>query len=95
MMRRIIALITTVTMSVAAYAQALPVVTGTVTKIDAAQGKITIRHEEIPNLDMGNMTMVFKAANPDLLTQVKVGEAIRFTADRVNGQITVVSIMKR
>jgi Cu/Ag efflux protein CusF len=30
-----------------------------------------------------------------MLKQVKVGEAIRFTADRVNGQITVVSIVKR
>ena len=82
-------------LSAAAFAQTLPLVNGTVTKIDASQGKLTIRHDPISNLDMGNMTMVFKAASPDMLTQVKVGEAIRFTADRVNGQITVVSIAKR
>jgi Cu(I)/Ag(I) efflux system protein CusF len=95
MMKKAVTLITGIVMSVAAHAQALPVINGTVTKIDAAQGKMTIRHEEIPNLDMGVMTMVFKAASPEMLTQVKVGESIRFTADRVKGQITVVSIVKR
>ena len=94
-MKKAVTLITGIVMSVAAHAQALPVINGTVTKIDTAQGKMTIRHEEIPNLDMGVMTMVFKAASPEMLTQVKVGEPIRFTADRVNGQITVVSIVKR
>ena len=72
----------------------MPVVNGTVTKIDTGQGKVTIRHDPIPNLDMGDMTMVFRAGSPDMLQQVKVGETIRFTADRINGQITVVSIVK-
>jgi len=94
-MRKTAIFLTALVLSASALAQTLPVVTGTVTKIDAGQGKMTIKHDPIPNLDMGQMTMVFKAADPDMLKQVKVGEAIRFTADRVNGQITVVSIVKR
>jgi len=94
-MRKIATAIAVVMVSASAYAQSLPTVSGTVTKIDAGQGKMTIKHDPIPNLDMGNMTMVFKAGDPDMLKQVKVGQVIRFTADRVNGQITIVSIVKR
>jgi Cu(I)/Ag(I) efflux system protein CusF len=77
-----------------ANAQSTPKVGGTVTKIDASADKITIKHEPIPNLDMADMTMVFKAADKAMLKQVKVGDKIQFTADRVNGQITVTSIAK-
>lgn len=94
-MKKIAVTFAAMIVSASAYAQNLPVVGGTVTKIDAGQGKMTIKHDPIPNLDMGNMTMVFKAGDPDMLKQVKVGQVIRFTADRVNGQITIVSIVKR
>jgi Cu(I)/Ag(I) efflux system protein CusF len=94
-MRKIIIFLASIILSANALAQTLPVVNGTVTKIDAAQSKITIKHDAIPNLDMGNMTMVFKAGSSDMLKKVNVGEAIQFTADRVNGQLTVVSITKR
>lgn len=76
-----------------AYAQALPVA-GTVTKIDEAAGKITLRHGPIKKLDMDGMTMVFKAKTPDMLKQVKVGDKVMFDADRVNGQMTVTGIQK-
>ena len=39
----------------------LPVISGEVRKVKPKSGKITIRHEEIPNLDMPGMTMVFRA----------------------------------
>ena len=77
-----------------ALAQSVPQVAGTVTKIDASAEKITIRHAPIPNLDMGEMTMVFKAASPDLLKLVKPGDKISFTAERVNGQLSVTAISK-
>jgi Cu/Ag efflux protein CusF len=32
---------------------------GEITRVDARTGKLTIRHEEIKNLDMPPMTMVF------------------------------------
>jgi Cu/Ag efflux protein CusF len=53
-----------------------------------------MRHAPIPNLDMGEMTMVFKAASPDLLKLVKPGDKISFTAERVNGQLSVTAISK-
>ncbi|MFC4172863.1 copper-binding protein [Microvirga sp. GCM10011540] len=72
----------------------LPMVTGTVEKVDAAQGKVTIDHGPIPNLNMDAMTMVFRSQDPALLKGVKAGDRIRFQADRVNGQISVVRIQK-
>ena len=77
-----------------AAAQNLPMVSGTVEKVDAAESKITIDHGPIPNLDMDPMTMVFRAQDPAILKGVKPRDKIRFTADRVNGQITVTKIQK-
>ncbi len=54
----------------------------------ASAGKITIAHDAIPNLQMDAMTMVFKAADPVMVKDVKPGDAIQFTADKVNGQLT-------
>ena len=42
-------------------------VSGTVEKVDAAAGKITIDHGAIPNLNMDAMTMVFRAQDPAML----------------------------
>jgi Cu/Ag efflux protein CusF len=69
-----------------------PAVDGEVTKINESAGKITIKHGPIPNLDMDSMTMVFRVMEPDMLKQVKVGDKIKFDADRVNGAITVTQI---
>ncbi len=67
-------------------------VDGEVTKIDAAAGRITLRHGPIKNLDMDSMTMVFRVQDPTMLKQLKVGAKVKFEADRVNGQITVTRI---
>ena len=68
---------------------------GQVTKIDESAGKITIKHGPLKKLDMeGGMTMVFKAQDPAMLKQVKVGDKVKFEADRVDGQITVTKIQK-
>src|SRR5262245_53904356 len=68
---------------------------GQVTKIDAAAGKTTLKHGPIKKLDMDEgMTMVFRAQDPAMLKQVKVGDKVKFDADRVNGQITVTKIEK-
>ncbi len=69
-----------------------PVVAGKVTKVDASAGKITIAHDAIPNLQMEAMTMVFKAGDPAMLKEVKPGDAIKFMADKVNGELTVIEI---
>lgn len=75
-------------------AAALAVVAGEVKKIDRETGKITLRHEEIANLNMAAMTMVFRAGSPTMLDQVKVGDKVTFSADRVNGAITLVQLQK-
>jgi Cu(I)/Ag(I) efflux system periplasmic protein CusF len=70
-------------------------VEGQVTKIDESAGKITLRHGPIKKLEMDEgMTMVFKAQDPAMLKSVKVGDKVKFEADRVNGQITVTKIQK-
>ena len=74
--------------------KARPMVAAEVTKIDEAAGKITLKHGDIPNLDMTGMTMVFKANDPAMLKTVKAGDKVKFTADKVNGQISVMSIEK-
>jgi Cu/Ag efflux protein CusF len=77
-----IALVTFVVLSmfsVAGYAQDAAV-RGEVKKIDEAAGKITLKHGPIKSLDM--------------LKSVKVGDKVKFAADRVNGQITVTSLQK-
>ncbi|MBU2582266.1 MAG: copper-binding protein [Alphaproteobacteria bacterium] len=76
----------------AALAQEVPMVAGEVTKINTDTGKMTIKHEPIPNLDMGAMTMVFKAKDDEMLSAVKPGDKVKFAAERVNGQITVTKI---
>ncbi len=78
----------------AAAAANLPMVSGTVEKVDTAQGKVTLDHGPIPNLNMDAMTMVFRAQDPAMLKGVKAGDKVRFQADRVNGQISVVKIQK-
>jgi Cu(I)/Ag(I) efflux system protein CusF len=71
------------------------VVEGTVTKVDAAAGTVTIKHAAIPNLQMEAMTMEFKASDPAMLKDLKEGDEINFTADNVNGALTVTDIDKR
>jgi Cu(I)/Ag(I) efflux system periplasmic protein CusF len=82
------------TLANVAAAQA-PIVNARVTKIDESAGKITLKHGPIKKLDMNEpMTMVFRVQDPAMLKQVKVGDKVRFDADRINGQFTVTRIEK-
>jgi Cu(I)/Ag(I) efflux system protein CusF len=71
---------------------AAPATDGEVRRIDKEQGKVTLKHGPIANLDMPGMTMVFKIADPTMLDRIKEGDKVRFAADRVNGAITVTAI---
>lgn len=69
--------------------------TGEVKKIDAGAGKISIRHEPIKKFDMDDsMTMVYRVKDPAMLKAVKVGDKIKFDADRADGKFTVTKIEK-
>jgi len=63
-----------------------------VRRVDKDAGKITLKHGEIKNLDMPGMTMVFQVQDRALLEQVKAGDKVSFTADKINGAYTVLSI---
>ena len=65
---------------------------GEVRKIDLAQGKLTIRHEEIKNLQMPPMTMVFGIAQSLLPQGLKVGDKVRFRAAQENGQYRLTAL---
>lgn len=65
---------------------------GEVTKVDEKQKKVTIRHEELVNLDMPAMTMVFYVADDAMIEKVAVGKNVEFVADRMKGKMTIVEI---
>jgi Cu(I)/Ag(I) efflux system periplasmic protein CusF len=67
---------------------------GEVRKVDAAAGKITLKHGEIKSLDMPPMTMVFRVKDPALLGKVQAGDRVKFAAEKIDGQYTVTSIAK-
>jgi Cu/Ag efflux protein CusF len=70
-------------------------INGQVTKIEVSAGKITLKHGPIKKLEMEDpMTMVFRVQDPAILKQIKVGDKVKFDADRINGQFTVTKIEK-
>lgn len=76
----------------AANDQAATPTDGEVRKIDLEAKKLTLKHAEIKNLNMPGMTMVFQVKDPAMLTQVKTGDKVRFTAEKINGAFTVTTI---
>jgi Cu/Ag efflux protein CusF len=94
-MRKMIIATTAAVMLVAINAASAQSADGEVRKIDEAAGKITLKHGPIKSLDMDEgMTMVFRVQDPAMLKQVKVGDKVKFDADRVDGKITVTKIQK-
>jgi Cu/Ag efflux protein CusF len=65
---------------------------GKVKKLDEKAGKVTIIHDELKNLGMPAMTMVFKIGDGVDASKLKEGADIEFSADRVNGKITVTEV---
>lgn len=68
---------------------------GEIKKVDAAAGKLTIKHGPLENLGMDAMTMVFKVKDPEMISQVKVGDKIDFVAEEVDGALTVTKLQKK
>ena len=77
----------------AVLAQAvLPMAEAEVRKVDLDARKITLKHGEIKNLGMPPMSMVFQMKDPSMLEKFKAGDKVQFTADNLNGAITVMAI---
>jgi len=85
-------LFTTLLFGVGLAASAAEPTEAEVRKVDLSAGKITLKHGEIKNLEMPPMTMVFQVPNPGLLGGIKAGDKVRFTADKVNGAYTVLTL---
>jgi len=66
-----------------------------VRRVDTRNHKISLRHGDIRNLDMPPMSMVFKVQDPALLEGLKAGDRIRFTADQVRGDYTVMLLQRQ
>ena len=91
-MKRIFS-IATLLLATAVFAQAtLPMTDAEVRKVDKDAKKITLKHGEIKNLDMPPMSMVFQVRDPAILEKIKAGDKVRFTADNINGALTVITL---
>jgi Cu(I)/Ag(I) efflux system periplasmic protein CusF len=65
---------------------------GEVRRVDKDAKKITVRHGPLASLDMPAMTMVFQVKDPAMLDQVKVGDKIKFAAEKLGGAFTITKI---
>ena len=66
---------------------------GEVRRVDAAEGKITIKHGAIADLQLPAMTLVYQI-DPALLKGIQAGDKVSFTAKRDNGKYVVTKIKK-
>lgn len=80
---------------IALLARAQAMTEGEVRKVDEKQGKITLKHGEIKNLDMPAMSMAFAVKDRAMLSRVQPGDKVRFSADKINGTYTVTAIEVR
>lgn len=93
-MKSIIKLATAVMLAatVASGAFAAEFTKGTVKKLDVKAKKVTLVHEELKDLEMPAMTMVFRVKDDAVLGKLKEGANIEFVAERVEGKLTVTDV---
>jgi Cu/Ag efflux protein CusF len=68
---------------------------GEIRKVDKAQGKLTLKHGPLPNLEMPGMTMVFRVKDQAMLEKVAVGDKVAVQVEKVNGQLTVTQLERK
>ena len=65
---------------------------GEVKKVDVAQKKITIKHEDIKSLQMPGMTMIFHVKSTKLLEGLSADDPVKFMATQEGGRYFVTDI---
>ena len=65
---------------------------GEVRRIDKDANKLTLRHGRIESLDMPPMTMVFQVKDAAMLDKVKVGDKVKFNAEKIPGGYAVTHV---
>jgi Cu/Ag efflux protein CusF len=68
------------------------VISGDVTSVDPTSGTITIRHDAVQRLNIGNSTDTFHVSEPIMLNAIRPGAHIRFAAERMNGKLSITKI---
>jgi Cu/Ag efflux protein CusF len=76
----------------AATGAAAPLADGEVRRVDRQQGKVTLKHGEIRNLEMPPMTMAFRVRDPAMLDRLNVGDKVQFSAEQIDGSYVVTRI---
>lgn len=71
-----------------------PMTDGTIRKVDTNQGKVTIKHGPIANLEMPPMTMVFGLKDPSQLEGMAKGDAVRFYVVDEGGKMIIEELEK-
>ncbi|MGS0740773.1 copper-binding protein [Glaciimonas sp. GG7] len=71
---------------------ALPLVDGEIVKVDPIKSAITIKHHQIPNFGMPAMTMAFNVSDSEMLHQFKSGDAVKFSINKCDGALTIISL---
>ncbi len=74
------------------YADSHEMTSGVVRKIDSENGKITIKHGPIANLDMPPMSMVFTVKDPSIIADLSKGDKVAFVAAEEDGKLYVTEI---
>ncbi len=79
----------------AADAAATGMSEGTVRRVNAGAGTLTIAHGPLANLDMPPMTMTFRVSGEASLEGLSNGDKIRFAADKDGDEFIVTAIEKQ
>jgi Cu/Ag efflux protein CusF len=94
MKHTLLTLLTLIAIS-AVQAQTAPELTAAeVRRVDAENGKITLKHAEIKSIDMPAMTMVFTAKDKAMLDGLAVGDKVQFSVEMVGGKFMLNTIAK-
>lgn len=66
---------------------------GEVRRVDTAKGRVAIKHGPIGDLQLPAMTLVYRV-DPVLLEGIVVGDSVKFTATRQNGEYVIIKLSR-
>lgn len=63
-----------------------------VVTVDARRGKVLLKHEAIPSIDMDAMTMPFKVKEAAMLEGIQAGDKVRFSVQVQDDDLLITRI---
>ena len=67
---------------------------GRIESVNATDGKVKLKHGPIPKFDMPGMTMVFRVQDPKMVAQVKEGDEVGVTLEKIGGSLVITGFQK-